>query len=174
MTADPGVAAEHPLIAAWSTSHRVTAFLFEHLSDEVLALRVPGAPRRTVRMIAAHVHNCRGSWIGKLGGHDGIEPPEPVDRHRVTRDELLRALEGSHRAMVRLVEAALARGGAMARPAWMNLPPEATHFVSYLIAHEGHHRGQIVMIARAGGHRLPAEVAHGLWQWSRRAAEQRG
>jgi len=167
-------AAEHPLIAAWSTSHRVTAFLFENLSDEVLALRVPGAPRRTVRMIAAHVHNCRGSWVRKLGGRDGIAEPAPVDRHRVGRDELLAALEESHRAMVALVAAALARGGEMVKPAWMNLPPEAVHFVSYMIAHEGHHRGQIVMIARAHGHRLPAEVTNGLWQWSRRAAELEG
>jgi uncharacterized damage-inducible protein DinB len=39
------------------------------------------------------------------------------------------------------------------------------------VAHEGHHRGQIVMLARQLGCRLPAEVTAGLWQWSKRATE---
>jgi uncharacterized damage-inducible protein DinB len=45
------------------------------------------------------------------------------------------------------------------------------HVLGYFIAHEGHHRGQIVLVARALGHRLPGEITAGLWQWSQRAAE---
>jgi DinB family len=41
----------------------------------------------------------------------------------------------------------------------------------YFVAHECHHRGQIVMLARQLGHRLPAEVTGGLWQWSKRVRE---
>jgi uncharacterized damage-inducible protein DinB len=39
------------------------------------------------------------------------------------------------------------------------------------VAHEAHHRGQIVLVARALGHRLPSAVTGGLWQWTKRAAE---
>jgi len=39
------------------------------------------------------------------------------------------------------------------------------------VAHEGHHRGQIVLLARQTGHRLPGEITAGLWQWSQRAKE---
>jgi uncharacterized damage-inducible protein DinB len=31
------------------------------------------------------------------------------------------------------------------------------------VAHEGHHWGQIVLVARQLGHRLPAEVSGRLW-----------
>jgi uncharacterized damage-inducible protein DinB len=45
----------------------------------------------------------------------------------------------------------------------------------YLIErNEGHHRGQIVMAARALNIRLPKEVTEGLWAWNRRAMEAGG
>jgi uncharacterized damage-inducible protein DinB len=56
---------------------------------------------------------------------------------------------------------------------WRNLPLDVGHVLAYFVAHEGHHRGQIVMLARQVGYRLPGEVTAGLWQWSKRAAESR-
>jgi DinB family len=37
--------------------------------------------------------------------------------------------------------------------------------------HEGHHRGQIVMLARQLGHRLPVEITGGLWHFAKRSTE---
>jgi uncharacterized damage-inducible protein DinB len=47
------------------------------------------------------------------------------------------------------------------------------HVLSYFVAHEGHHRGQIVMLARQMGYRLPPQVTSGLWLWTKRSAEAR-
>lgn len=51
---------------------------------------------------------------------------------------------------------------------WRNLPLDVGHVLAYFVAHEGHHRGQLVMAARQLGQRLPPAVTNGLWQWSRR------
>lgn len=164
------------LLSAWRTNNQVTVFLVEHLPQEVWEAAVPGAPRRSVRMIAGHLHNARCMWLKTLGKAHGIEVPRAVHRYRVTPKELIRALGESSRGILRLLALGLDHGGtipASSAYAWRNLPLDVGHVLTYLVAHEGHHRGQIVMIARQLGCRLPAEVTGGLWQWSRRAKEAR-
>ncbi|MEJ2311360.1 MAG: DinB family protein [Gemmatimonadales bacterium] len=154
------------LIDTWRTNNRVTVYLFENLPEEVWPEKVPGAPRRTVRMIAGHIHNCRCMWVKTLGRKHGIEAPPPVDRHRVACRQLLPALERSSRGITQLLELGVDQGGKLS-----GFPPGVVHFMAYHVAHEGHHRGQIVMLARQLGHRLPGEVTAGLWQWSKRSKE---
>jgi uncharacterized damage-inducible protein DinB len=162
------------LLAAWRTNNRVTTFLVEQLPPELLAATVPGAPRRTVRMIAGHIHNARCMWIKTLGSEHGIVAPSAVNRHKVGPKELLPALRRSSRAIISLLKLGLDRGGVIpvsSSYTWRNLPLDVGHVLTYFVAHEGHHRGQIVMLARQLGHRLPVEVTGGLWQWSKRSRE---
>ena len=130
-------------------------------------------PRRTVRMIAGHLHNACCMWIKMLGKRHGIRVPASVSRHTVTRRELVPALKRSTRSIAELLELGTRHGGSIpaSAVAWLNLPSDVAHVFAYLVAHEGHHRGQIVMLARQAGHRLPLDVSAGLWQWSKRARE---
>ena len=162
------------ILAAWRTNNRLTVFLVERLPPGVWAAAVPGAPRRTIRMIAGHVHNARCRWIKTLGGEFGIVAPGNVERRLVGRHELVRALERSSRAMLRLLSFGCDRGGtipASASYVWRNLPLDVGHVLTYFVAHEAHHRGQIVLAARMMGERLPVSVTNGLWQWTTRSAE---
>ncbi len=43
--------------------------------------------------------------------------------------------------------------------------PDAWAFVSYLIAHEAHHRGQMMTLARQVGHPIDKSTSFGLWEW---------
>ena len=153
------------LIDAWRTNNRVTTYLVEHMPPPLWSMPVPGAPRRTVRMVAAHLHNSRCGWIRALGGRDGIVPPPLVDLRRVTPTALLRALSRSSEGMIRLIELGATRGGSVPRAIWQNFPTDLEHFLAYFVAHEAHHRGQLVLIARQLGQPLPKAVTIGLWQW---------
>ena len=164
------------ILDTWRTSHRVTVFLIEHLPPGLWAAAVPGAPRRTIRMIAGHLHNARCMWIRTLGSELGVPVPLVVDRRRVGRRELVPALRRSSQGILRLLTAGCAAGGripAASTYVWRNLPLDVGHVLAYFVAHEAHHRGQIVMVARAMGQRLPSAVTDGLWQWTKRAAETR-
>jgi uncharacterized damage-inducible protein DinB len=159
------------LIAGWRTSHRVTTYLIENLPPKLWSKTVPGDPRRTVRMIAAHLHNVRCMWIKMIGARHGIAVPRRVDGRSVRPSELLRALARSSEGIVALIRLGVARGGAVPGAAWQNFPTDVVHFLSYFVAHEAHHRGQLCILGRQLGHRLPAEVSDGLWQWKKRSQE---
>lgn len=159
------------LIAAWRTNNRVTTYLIENLPPQMWSRAVPGSPRRTVRSIAAHIHNARCMWIKMLGAKHGVAVPRAVDHRAVKPSQLVRALTRSSEGMVALIRLGTARGGRLPPATWQNFPTDLVHFLNYFVAHEAHHRGQLVMLARQLGHRLPREVTGGLWQWKQRSRE---
>jgi uncharacterized damage-inducible protein DinB len=164
------------LLTSWRTNSRVTAYLVEHLPIELWSASLPAAPRRTVRMVVAHLHNARSMWLKTLGREHGILAPALVDRRKVTRRELLSALRRSGQGIESLLELGLHNGGRVPPSkayVWRNLDLDVGHVLTYFVAHEGHHRGQIVLLARDLGHPLPREVLNGLWQWNRRAQQRR-
>ena len=166
-----GLEDRQALIAAWKTNNRVTMFLIENLPLELWSMNVPSYPRRTVGTFAAHIHNARCMWIKMIGARHGVVVPKSVNGRSVKQSELLRALPRSSRGMIDLIELAMARGGSIPPATWQNFPTDVLHFLNYFVAHEAHHRGQLCMVARQLGHRLPAEVTGGLWQWKKRSRE---
>ena len=161
-------------LAAWNTNCRVTAFLVERLPARLWSAAMPGTPARTVRSVAAHLHNARCSWIKTLGSEHGIAVPAHVDRRTVTPRQLVSALKRSARGIAAILALGSRRGGRVPPSrayVWRNLPLDVEHVLTYFVAHEAHHRGQIVMVARQLGYRLPPEVTQGLWQWQTRGRE---
>jgi len=159
------------IIAAWRTNNRATTYLVEQLPSAVWSRQVPGISRLTVGMIAAHIHNSRCSWIKSIGARHGVKVPRPVDLRRVQPKALVLALSRSSEGMIGLIELGVAHGGRVPRATWQNFPTDLEHFLSYFVAHEAHHRGQLIMVARQLGHRLPRTAAAGVWQWTKLARE---
>ena len=46
--------------------------------------------------------------------------------------------------------------------------PHAAAFLGYLISHESHHRGQIVLTLKLAGHMVDKKIQFGLWEWGTR------
>ncbi len=162
------------LIAAWRTNNRVTVHLIERLPTALWDIAVPGVPQRTIRMIAAHLHNARCMWVKTLGREHGITAPTRVDHRRVARRQIVAALKHSSKGIEALLTLGLASGGRVPPSrgyVWRNLSLDVGHVLTYFVAHEAHHRGQIIMVARQTGHRLPQATTAGLWQWKTDAAK---
>ena len=159
------------ILAAWRTSNRITIEFVEQLPPELMSAVVPGIQTRPIRAIAAHLHNSRCWWIKMLGAEHGIAVPLRVDHRTVNRRQLVAALKRSGMGIEAVLQFAIAAGGTLPRTkayVWRNLPLDVGHIMSYFIAHEGHHRGQIVMAARQMNRRLPSAVTNGLWWWAGR------
>lgn len=160
-----------PVITAWRTNNAATVFLVRRLPAAVWTETVPGIPRKTIGMIAAHLHNSRCMWVKSLGAAHGINVPRRVDLRRAKQADVVAALPRSSEGLVALIELGIAHGGQLPPAFWQNFPTDLQHFLSYFAAHEGHHRGQLIMAVRQLGHRLPQEVVDGVWQWKKLARE---
>jgi uncharacterized damage-inducible protein DinB len=161
------------ILSAWRTSNRITVSFVEQLPTALWTAPVPGMPQRTIRMMAAHLHNSRCGWVRTLGREHSVHTPSRVDRRAVSRRQLTAALKRSSRGMEALLELGFAAGGVLPPSkgyVWRNLPLDVGHVLAYFVAHEAHHRGQIVMVARQLGQRLPRTVTDGLWWWSTRVS----
>lgn len=160
------------ILAAWNTDNRVTTFLVENLPHELWPMPLPGTPRKTFRALAAHLHNARCMWVKTLGQAHGIVAPPKVDRKNVQRKQLVAALQRSGDAVGALLRFGCEHDGHIPPSrayVWRNLPLDVAHVLAYLVAHEAHHRGQIVMAARQLGVPLSSAVSAGLWQWTMRS-----
>lgn len=163
--------ARDAIVGAWRTTNRLTTYLVENLPAALWAETIPGKPRQTVGMLAAHLHNTRCQWIRDIGGRHGVAIPAQVPARTIRPRELARALARSSAGMLQLVDLGFARGGSIPRAAWQNFPTDLVHFLSYFVAHEAHHRGQLCLVARQLGYGLPRGITIGLWQWFERARE---
>lgn len=156
------------MLAAWRTNNRVTMDLLQRLPASVWDAPIPGTPRRTVRMIAAHLHNARCNWVRTLGREHGIPTPTRVDQRRVTRRQLVAALKRSANGIEAILQLGLESGGRVPPSkgyVWRNLALDVGHVLTYFVAHEGHHRGQILMVARQTGQPVSRQEAGRLWWW---------
>lgn len=156
------------VLSAWRAHNRANLVLIRQLPPRLWAAAVPGLPRKTVRSIAAHLHNARVRWIKTLGAEHGITAPPRVNQGTVTRAQLGAALRQSGKGIEALLRLGLASGGTVPpsrRYVWRNLSLEVPHVLTYFVAHEAHHRGQLVMLARQLGQPLPASLHAGLWKW---------
>jgi uncharacterized damage-inducible protein DinB len=162
---------EASILAAWTTNTRATAHLVRHIPTAVWSATVPGVPSRTVRSLAAHLHNSRCSWVRTLGREHGVAVPPPVDHRTVTRRQLLSALDRSSRGIAALLQLRCNHGGRIPPSkgyVWRNLALDVAHVLTYFVAHEAHHRGQVIMVARQLNCRFSTTVSAGLWDWRTR------
>src|SRR4029078_9338980 len=101
-----------------------------HLPAALWDLAVPGAPRRTVRMIAAHFHNSRARWIRTLGEEHGIQAPPLVNPRKIGRAALLAALNRSGRGIESILELGVECGRQVSpseEVTFMELPRDRGH-----------------------------------------------
>ena len=162
------------LLRTWEVTHKVSVYLIKNLPPDVWNKRIPGYSRKTIGMLAIHLHNTRCMWIKSIRNEKSRKTLARVGAHLGTRKEVLTALDQSHEAMLNLLGICIDNGGRLpSKAAWLNFPNDVMQLLAYFIAHEAHHRGQMIMAARQLDRPLTRDVMGGLWQWTKRLKKSR-
>ena len=154
--------ATEPLLAAFATNNRIHEYLIRNLPDEAWRAVPPGGKGRDIASIFAHIHNVRLMWLKSATGKTAALP-DKLDGNLCTKEDATRALDESWLALDGVLRSALNGDGRV-----KGFKPDAYSFLGYLFSHEGHHRGQITMLARQMGHPLSKSAGFGLWEWGTR------
>src|SRR5579872_7441699 len=82
------------ILRCWKINNAVDIILLKALPKVIWPMKIPGYQHKTIRMMGAHLHNCRCGWIKTVGAKWKVKSPRPVDNSQVTVAELIAALEG--------------------------------------------------------------------------------
>ena len=104
---------------------------------------IPGYLQKTVRMIGGHLHNTRCMLIKKTGRYFDLAVQDHVDRYRVSRKQLISKLDFNSQNVLTLLEKELENERLL-----RGFSKDVVHSMTYRMAHEAHHRGQIIVAAR--------------------------
>ena len=156
-----------PAVRIFAANERLNQLLIAHLGPMIWTSKPPGNVR-TIAAIFTHMHNVRAKWIRLTAPH--LKVPTQLNRVHCTPAQARQALAGSAAGCEEML-ADVAAGhiqqfvrDGWARP-WPAGPALITRMLSYMLAHEAHHRGQVSMLAHQLGHSLPKQVTSDMWNW---------
>lgn len=150
------------LIEAWRINNRMNLLLIDSTSDEGMQQTLSTRGGRTVYLQLVHVHNVRMTWL-EVVAKDIFSKHKILDKEAKYDKQLLRkTLEDSANAIEQFIDRSWNEGGKVKSFKTGLIP-----FISYLISHESHHRGSIMLTLKQTGMKLPDTLKWGLWEWSK-------
>ena len=149
------------LLETWQINQRIDLYLLEAIAPENLGDIAPSKGRRVGEQFA-HIHNVRLMWL-KSAAPELLEGLEKIEGEAaLEKAALANGLKASGEAIGKMVERGLETGKIK------GFKPHPTAFVGYLISHESHHRGQIILTLKLSGHMIDKKTQFGLWEWGTR------
>ncbi|WP_158751473.1 DinB family protein [Acidobacterium sp. S8] len=155
-------------VRMFAANDRMNQMLIEHLDPAAWRAKPPGKVR-PIAAIFTHMHNVRCKWVRLTAPH--LKVPALLNRAHCTPEEVRAGLAESAARCVEMLAEAFGDGEGrieeFRRDGWAPAWPVGVEMLCYMLAHEAHHRGQVLMLAHQLGFSLEYEVADGIWNWEK-------
>jgi len=155
-------------VRIFAANERMNQMIIEHLDAAAWNAKPPGKAR-SIAAIFTHVHNVRTKWVRLTAPH--LKVPRQLQRADCTPRQARAGLAESAARCGEMLAEALGGGGGrikkFVRDSWARPWPVGPEMLCYMISHEAHHRGQVLMLAHQMGFPLPKQVMYGIWNWEK-------
>jgi len=148
------------IIETWEIHNRINLYLLDAIKEEQLT-DIAASKGRNVGEQFAHIHNVRLMWL-KVADPDLFTEQLKIEKDAITKKILKDELSKSANAISQLLRKGLEQGKIK------NFKPHPMAFMGYLISHESHHRGQMMLTLKQAGHPVDKKIQFGLWEWGTR------
>ena len=150
------------LLAAWKTHHQMNQLLINNISDAGFANSLSSKSGRTVFQQLLHLQAVRLQWLDVID-KDVRSKLVAIDKTMsFDRKKLLTMLDQSALAIEGVLAESWDKGGKL-----KGFKKGVIVFLSYLVSHESHHRGNVLLTLKQSGEKIPDALKWGLWEWNR-------
>lgn len=149
----------YTLADTWHINNRVNLRLLEALTDEQLAATV-GPRGKNVASQFAHIHHVRIYWLERRARHLA-KSLKKIKQGSASKLMLKQALLDSGQALGHMIADAERLGTIKGAKRGL------TAFFGYALAHEAHHRGQIILHLKYAKLSIDKMFGYSLWEWQK-------
>ena len=149
------------IIETWHINNRVNIMLIDVISNEGLECTLSKRGGRNVALQFTHLHNLR-LWRLERFAKEWMIGQTRIDREgRIDMALLKKRLCESADAIAGWMEQGIDAGGKI-----KGFKTGVIPMLGYMISHEAHHRGNILLSLKQCGHPVPKEIRDGIWAWN--------
>jgi uncharacterized damage-inducible protein DinB len=148
------------LVQAWRTHNRHCHLLIDHISDTAMDISLSKKGGRTVYMQLLHTLQVRMTWLEVAAKDIFRQYNIPAKEASFQRKQLIQAFTDTETAIETFIEQSWENGGKV-KGFTSGLIP----FISYVIAHEAHHRGNMLLTLKQSGIKVEDKLKWELWKW---------